>query len=87
MVIGASVGALNGWAIAGGAAHDELAAAWLDGDTADLLRLRFGPTLFDPEPLRRTARLMFERYRPSVPFACTVVRTPRLRARSCAARI
>jgi NTE family protein len=81
MVIGASAGALNAWAIAGGLSPDELAEAWLDGETANLLRPRFGFPLFDPKPLRRTAQMLFERCRPQIPFACTLVEARSLKLR------
>ena len=82
MVIGASAGALNGWAIAGGITPEELAAAWLNRDMADLMRPRFPwPTLFDPAPLRRTAGNLFNDYRPCIPFATLLVELPRLRLR------
>jgi NTE family protein len=81
IVIGASAGALNAWAIAGGAPPDELVDAWLDQDIADLIRLRFGWTPFHPEPLRHTARQLTSRYRPAIPYGCTLVEVPRLRLR------
>jgi predicted acylesterase/phospholipase RssA len=43
VVIGASAGALNAWAIAGGAGPEELAAAWLDEAVAEMSRLRLPP--------------------------------------------
>lgn len=81
LIAGASAGALNGWAIAGGATPDELAAAWLDPEMADLIRLRAGRSPFDPEPLRRAARTLVNRYPPRIPFATTLVEVPRMRLR------
>ena len=82
LVIGTSAGALNGWAIAGGAGPGELEAAWLEADLADMIRPRFpGRSLFDPERLARTAKEIFRRYRPKLEFALTVVEVPRLRLR------
>jgi len=81
LVIGSSAGALNGWAIASGVAPDELIQAWLDPAVADVNRPRFFPTFLDPKPLRRTARELFDRYRPRVTFATTLVEVPRLRPR------
>jgi len=80
MVIGASVGALNGWAIAGGCSGEELVRQWLDPNTASLLKLRF-PGRLDPRPLDRLARELFRRYQPRIPFAATLVEVPRLRLR------
>ena len=80
MVVGASVGALNGWAIAGGASPDELAQAWLDRESADLIRPCFpSPWLFDAAPLHRMAQALVERYRPVIRFATTLTEVPGLR--------
>jgi NTE family protein len=80
MVVGASAGAWNGWAIAGGCPVEELIESWLDPSTADILRpcwRRFG--LMRPETLHQRARQLFDRYRPRIPFGLTVVEVPRLR--------
>jgi NTE family protein len=80
MVVGASAGAWNGWAIAGGCPVEELIESWLDPSTADILRpnwRRLG--LMRPETLHRRARQLFDRYRPRIPFGLTVVEVPRLR--------
>ena len=64
MVVGASAGALNAWAIAGGASAEELAREWLDPQTARLMRR---------EPLYCKARHLFDAYRPRIPYGLTVV--------------
>lgn len=74
LVVGASAGAWNGWAIAGGATPDDLARDWLDASLATI-RIR------RPEPLHRKARELWSRFQPRVPFGLTVVEIPRLRAR------
>lgn len=71
-IVGASAGALNGWAIAGGATADELAREWLDPATGRVMRR---------DALRRKARHLFERYQPRTPFALTVVEVPHFRPR------
>jgi NTE family protein len=81
LVIGSSAGALNGWAIAGRVAPEELIAAWLDPVTADVNRPRYFPTLLDPKPLMRTAHALFDQYRPQLPFAATLAEVPGLRPR------
>lgn len=85
MVVGASVGALNGWAIAGGASGSELADQWLDPATASLMQFHARPGLrnryFVPDPLLRKARVMLSTYRPMKPFGLVVVELPRMRAR------
>jgi NTE family protein len=74
VIVGASAGAWNGWAIAGGAGPEELEREWLDSSLATLRVLR-------PEPLHRRARDLFSRFRPQVPFGLVVVETPRFRER------
>jgi NTE family protein len=71
LIVGASAGAWNGWAIAGGATAEELAREWLDPSTATLMRRG---------PLYAKARHLFERYQPRTPFGLTVVEVPRLRS-------
>jgi predicted acylesterase/phospholipase RssA len=74
LIVGASAGAWNGWAIAGGATPDDLARDWLDGSLASIRLLR-------PEPLHRKARDLWSRFQPRLPFGLTVVEAPRLRVR------
>src|SRR5689334_17214004 len=80
LIVGASAGAWNGWAIAGGATPDDLIAEWLDPLTAKLLQPglhRFG--VLRPEALHEKARELFSRFQPSLPFGLTVVEVPRMR--------
>jgi NTE family protein len=82
MVVGASAGAWNGWAIAGGCPVEELIESWLRPSTGDILRpdwRRLG--LMRPQALRGKARELFERYRPQIPFGLTVVEVPRMKLR------
>jgi NTE family protein len=72
LIVGASAGALNGWAIAGGAAPADLERQWLDPLTAHLMR---------HHALHKKARHLFETYRPQVPFGLTVVDVPGFRAK------
>ena len=74
MVIGASAGALNGWAIAGGCAPEDLAAQWTDPDTANWLRFR-APS-FDAR-----VRELFATYSPRVPVGVVVVEAAKLQSR------
>src|SRR4051812_49929012 len=59
IVVGASVGALNGWLIAAGSHGDELARRWLDPAAGDALKLLPGAGWrngwFDPGPPREPA--------------------------------
>jgi NTE family protein len=82
LVVGASAGAWNGWAIAGGATVGELERDWLDPATGRILA--WGPHstgLLRPEALHRKSRDLCARYRPRIPFGLTVVEVPRLRTR------
>jgi NTE family protein len=81
IIVGASAGAWNGWAIAGGATPEELAQQWLDKSTASVMQFGLHRTGFlRGEPLLKTARELFERYRPRMPFALTVVEVPSLQS-------
>jgi NTE family protein len=76
MIVGASAGAWNGWAIAGGCAPEELIREWLNPRMAELMRLRIPwipwRGVFDSEPLDRQARELFWRFQPRVPFGMTL---------------
>ena len=83
MVVGTSVGALNGWAIAGGCSAAALVAMWRDPATAGAMRLRI-PLLpwngwIDPAGLLRQVEDWHARFQPRVPYSATVVQVPQLR--------
>jgi NTE family protein len=83
MIVGASAGALNGWAIAGGCSAADLTAMWLDPATAGLMKLRFPLVpwngVFDPSALQGQVQDWYARFKPLVPYSLTVVQVPRLR--------
>lgn len=85
IVVGASVGALNGWTIASGCSPDHLITRWLDPAAGETLRLfpnhgwRNG--WFDPTPLRAQAEGIWRDYKPSIPFGVVVTELPGLHAR------
>jgi NTE family protein len=83
LVVGASVGALNGWAIAGGCSPADLLAMWRDPATAGTMRLRFPfvpwKGCLDPAGLARHVRDWYERFPPRIPYSATLVEVPRLR--------
>jgi predicted acylesterase/phospholipase RssA len=85
VVVGASVGALNGWAIAGGCGTHELAERWLDEKQSNVLRRRAESGLlagyFHREPLQRLTSTIFENYRSSPNFGLVVVELPFLQTR------
>jgi predicted acylesterase/phospholipase RssA len=74
VIVGASAGAWNGWAIAGGASPDDLVRDWLDSSLA-------GIGIRRTEPLHRKAKDLWARYQPRMPYGLTVVETPRFRPR------
>jgi len=82
MVVGASAGAWNAWAIAGGATVDELAHEWLDPRTGAIMRLGLHHAgILRPDGLEAKARELFDRFRPRMPIGITVVELPSLRLR------
>ncbi len=68
MIVGASIGALNGWAIAGGCPADEWAEEWLSLGAAAHLRMRMPngvfEGLYDSEPLQDYVRELTRRFSP-----------------------
>jgi len=83
VVIGCSVGSINGWAIASGIPGEELIRTWLDPRCATLMRPRVPRrpwhAYFDPGPLREMVGELTSKYTPRVPFALAVTRLPQLR--------
>lgn len=85
IVVGASVGALNGWPIASGCLADHLIERWLDPAAGNTLQLfpkhgwRRG--WFDPAPLRAQAEGIWRDYQPVIPFGVVVTELPGLHAR------
>lgn len=80
LIVGASAGAWNGWAIAGGVRAEELAREWLDPLTAGIMRVGIHPTgIFRPEGLVAKAHDLFQRARPVIPFGLTMVSVPSMK--------
>ena len=82
IVVGASVGALNGWYIASGATAEELEQHWLDPASGEMMTYRGSRPpwsgVFDPRPLERRARFLVENYKPRVEYGVALIRLPRL---------
>src|SRR5438874_8354549 len=76
IVVGASVGALNGWPIASGCTPAHLMERWLDPSAGETLTLfpnhgwRNG--WFDPAPLRAQAHQIWAGYAPRIPYGVVV---------------
>jgi NTE family protein len=85
MVVGASIGALNGLEIAGGCAADEWIAQWMEmgAHGRPRLRLPHGPFdgLFDAAPVERFARRLMERFQPRVRYGVALTSVRPLRTR------
>lgn len=80
LIVGASAGAWNGWAIAGGVSAEELAREWLDPRTAGIMRVGIHSTgIFRPEGLLAKSRDLFQRARPVIPFGLTMVEVPSMK--------
>ncbi len=83
VVIGCSVGSINGWAIASGISGDDLIRTWLDPRCATLMTPRVNrrpwQAFFDPGPLQQMVQELTSTYTPKVPFALAVTKLPQLR--------
>jgi NTE family protein len=82
MVVGASAGSWNAWAIAGGATAEDLTREWMDPALAGIMCVGLHSTgILRPDALHAKARELFERFRPRMPVGITVVEVPSLRVR------
>ncbi len=82
LVVGTSVGALNGWWIASGGGADALVDQWLDPSSAALTAWR--PSwngLLDRAALESNVRRLTESLIPRLEFGVTLAEVPRLRSR------
>jgi NTE family protein len=85
LIVGASIGAVNGWAIAGGCDPDELIRSWLNLEEAARYRWKLPSSFFggvlDSRPLQRSIRHVYDSYQPRTEFAMVVTDLTRLRPR------
>jgi len=82
LIVGASAGSWNGWIIAAGGSPDDLEREYLDPSAGEVVRLEITRSgILSPGPLHAKARQLFERYRPRIPFALTMVEVPSMRIR------
>jgi NTE family protein len=76
LVVGASIGALNGWLIAGGCPPWEPAHLWLTSEEHRRIRprlpRRLGQGFLDLSPVARVFEDLFARYQPRIEFAAVV---------------
>jgi len=85
LVVGASIGSLNGWAVASGVDADEWIEEWRNPRAAARRGWRWPKawwdSVVDPEPFERYVRALTERATPRVGYAAVVTEWPRLHKR------
>src|SRR5271166_4626438 len=85
LVVGASIGAVNGWAIAGGCRPTDLVNRWLTLAEAERYRWQAPKQIFggilDSQPLQRMIRDLHEAFQPNTEFAMIATDLLRLRPR------
>ena len=85
LVVGTSIGALTGWAIAGGCDPDELVDRWLNLEAAERYRWKFPRSpvqgLLDTAPLQEVIQDVYNSYKPRVSFAVVLTDLFRLQPR------
>jgi NTE family protein len=85
LVVGASIGAITGWAIAGGCDPDELVDRWLHLDAASRYPWKFPRSplqgIFDTTALQGAIREIYESFQPRVHYAMVVTDLLKLRPR------
>jgi predicted acylesterase/phospholipase RssA len=85
MVVGASIGALNGWMVAGGCRGEELEQRWLNLQAMNRLHWRIPRRplegFLDFGPLETLIRELYDAYRPQVDFGVVATDTFRMRQR------
>src|ERR1700722_18080085 len=83
IVVGASVGSLNGWLIAGGMTGEELVDRWLDPSAGEIMQYRAlysrWKSAFHPGPLEVAAKLLVSQSKPRVDFGVALLQLPWLR--------
>jgi predicted acylesterase/phospholipase RssA len=82
LVVGASIGSVNGWLIAGGCTPAELERFWLETGTSSLrwrMPRRPWSGVLDPGPLHQMLRDICAAYQPKVEYAVVVTELMRLR--------
>src|ERR1700689_3342709 len=85
LIVGASIGAVNGWAIAGGCPPDELIRRWLSMEPLGRYRWKFPAGVFggvlDTQHLQGLVLDIYQRYPPRVDYALVLTDLMKLRPR------
>ena len=85
LIVGASIGAITGWAIAGGCDPKELVHRWLHLEAAGHYRWKFPRSplhgVLDTTPLQAVIRNVYESFQPRTHFAMVLTDLMKLRPR------
>ncbi len=85
LIVGTSIGALNGWAIAGGCAPDELIERWLNLESASRYRWKLPRTIFggvlDSKALQNIVQEIHQSFTPKIDYALVMTDLLTLRPR------
>jgi len=85
IVVGASIGSLNGWAIAGGCDPQAWVDMWLTLEQGQKLRYRMPLSLFDgilqPALFEEWVQSIYASFTPRLPYGVVITELPRLRPR------
>jgi NTE family protein len=85
LVVGASIGSLNAWAIAGGCDPVAWLQMWLSLTKGETLRYRLPRSIrdgvMDPALFEEWVREIYQAFRPVIPFGVVVTEVPRLKAK------
>jgi len=85
LVVGASIGAITGWAIAGGCDPDELVDRWLHLEAAGRYRWKLPRSplhgVLDSTPLQGAIRDVYESFQPRLHYAMVITDLMKLRPR------
>jgi len=84
-VVGASIGSLNGWAIAGGCDPQSWVDTWLSLERGQQLRYRLPHSVFDgvlrPELFEEWVQTIYTSFTPRLPYGVVITELLRLRPR------
>ena len=81
LIVGASAGAWNAWAIAGGDSPDDLTREWMEPVIGTIMQPGLHSTgILLPKSLHERSRELRSRLQPRMPFGLTLAEVPRLRA-------
>ncbi len=85
LIVGASIGAINGWLIAAQHPAAKIAELWREAGDGPRAGWRIPPGLFggfiDPSPIEASFRSLYDSYRPRTRFAVVCTEFPALRPR------